>query len=116
MPSLSTHEDASSQFAKREKTAAPLVKAIGTFFAVTGPRPGEAAGGRKFWPRGRQQGTPANRGDQRSECLLVAFVKESKSFATVPTKIAPVDKVPARWQKREEAGPELAPPSLHLIG
>jgi hypothetical protein len=38
MPSLSTHEDTSSQFAKREKIAAPLVKAIGTFFAVTGPR------------------------------------------------------------------------------
>ena len=38
MPSLSTHEDASSQFAKREKIAAPLVKAIGTFFAVAGPR------------------------------------------------------------------------------
>jgi hypothetical protein len=38
MPFLSTHEDTSSQFAKREKIAAPLVKAIGTFFAVTGPR------------------------------------------------------------------------------
>ena len=38
MPSLSAHEDTSSQFAKREKIAAPLVKAIGTFFAVTGPR------------------------------------------------------------------------------
>jgi hypothetical protein len=37
MPSLSTHGDTSSQFAKREKIAAPLVKAIGTFFAVTGP-------------------------------------------------------------------------------
>jgi hypothetical protein len=38
MPSLSTHEDASSQFAKREKIAAPLAKAIGTFFAVAGPK------------------------------------------------------------------------------
>ena len=37
MPSLSAHEGASSQFAMREKIAAPLVKAIGTFFAVTGP-------------------------------------------------------------------------------
>jgi hypothetical protein len=40
MPSLSTYEDASSQFAKREKIAAPLVKAIGTFFAVTSLRVG----------------------------------------------------------------------------
>ena len=38
MPSLSTHEGTSSQFAMREKIAAPLVKAIGTFFAVAGPR------------------------------------------------------------------------------
>ena len=55
MPSLSTHEDASSQFAKREKIAAPLVKAIGTFFAVTGPMietlyPGVSWRGHKwFW-------------------------------------------------------------------
>ena len=38
LSSLSTHEDASSQFAKREKIAAPLVKAIGTFFAAMGLR------------------------------------------------------------------------------